>query len=265
MNPQSISDVLRLIYAHVPGDLAAQTLDTVKLGDPSQPVCGIVTCFLASYAVLERAAALGANLIITHEPTFYNHLDETAWLEDDAVYCAKKALIEAHQMVVWRFHDGMHHRYPDAILSGVAQKLGWQLNPDPALQRVFSVEPQTVRALANRCKERLGIQKVRVAGNLDALCRRVGVLEGAWGGKAHLEFFKKHDIDVLLCGETQEWETCEYIRDANAQGKAKALIVLGHGNSEDAGMERFTEWLRSMLPPTIAVTHVKTGDPFQFV
>jgi hypothetical protein len=33
--------------------------------------------------VLQRAAARKANLIIAHEPTFYNHLDETAWLGDD--------------------------------------------------------------------------------------------------------------------------------------------------------------------------------------
>ena len=36
--------------------------------------------FLASYAVIEQAITKGANFIIVHEPTFYNHRDETAWL-----------------------------------------------------------------------------------------------------------------------------------------------------------------------------------------
>ena len=52
-----------------------QTVDTIKAGDPETPVTGIATTVMATYDVLERAAASGHNLIITHEPTFYSHQD----------------------------------------------------------------------------------------------------------------------------------------------------------------------------------------------
>jgi hypothetical protein len=40
-------------------------------------VTGIATSFSATLDVFHRAAACRKNLIIVHEPTFYNHLDET--------------------------------------------------------------------------------------------------------------------------------------------------------------------------------------------
>ncbi len=66
-----------------------ETVDTFKTGNPDTPVTGIATTFIASLDVLQRAAAAGRNLIITHEPTFYNHLDKTGDIEGDAVLAAK--------------------------------------------------------------------------------------------------------------------------------------------------------------------------------
>ena len=49
-----------------------------------------------------------------------------------------------------------------------------------------------------------------------------------------------------------------------AQGKRKALVVLGHANSEEAGMKWLVEWLRPRFPD-VKATHVGVGDPFYFV
>jgi hypothetical protein len=78
-----------------------QTVDTFKAGDPDTPVTGIATTFLATYDVLQRAAASGKNLIITHEPTFYDHFENAERLGNDPVLAAKRALIEKHKLVVW--------------------------------------------------------------------------------------------------------------------------------------------------------------------
>lgn len=66
----AIQQVIDTIIAAIPGGRKQETVDTVKTGDPAQPVKGIVTTFLATQEVIERTIALGANLIITHEPTF---------------------------------------------------------------------------------------------------------------------------------------------------------------------------------------------------
>ena len=55
----------------------------------------------------------GFNLIITHEPTFYDHYDKTDALaaEGDPVYAAKAALIKKQGLVIWRFHDYWHRQW----------------------------------------------------------------------------------------------------------------------------------------------------------
>jgi hypothetical protein len=47
----------------------------------------------------------GKNLVITHEPTFYSHLNQTGDLEQrhDTVLANKQAFIRDHHMVIWRF------------------------------------------------------------------------------------------------------------------------------------------------------------------
>jgi len=50
-----------------------QTVDTFKAGDPDGPVTGVAVTMMATLDVLQRAAAAGHNLVITHEPRFYGH------------------------------------------------------------------------------------------------------------------------------------------------------------------------------------------------
>jgi hypothetical protein len=79
---------IRQRYAAAPPN----QIDTIKAGDPTTPVTGIATTFLDTMDVLRQASSHGTNLVITHEPTFYNHLDDTAFFADDPVYREKLAL-----------------------------------------------------------------------------------------------------------------------------------------------------------------------------
>src|SRR5947199_10219362 len=75
-----------------------QTVDTIKAGDASQSVKGIVTTFLATQEVIHGATTVGANLIITHEEIFYSNRDDMNWLENDQVSMAKTQLIQQHEL-----------------------------------------------------------------------------------------------------------------------------------------------------------------------
>jgi hypothetical protein len=59
---------------------------------------------------------------------------------------------------------------------------------------------------------------------------------------------ERDDVEVLLVGEIPEWETILYVRDAAQQGRKKALILLGHVTSEEAGMDNCATWLRTLFP-----------------
>lgn len=258
----TIQQVIDTILATVPGAPFKNTVDTVKGGDPSQPVTGIVTTFLASCEVLQKAVDLGANLVITHEPTFYNHLDNTDWLAQNAVYLAKRALIDDHRLVVWRFHDTWHRHHPDGIMTGVLRALGWEAYACADMPYCATIPAMPLRDFVQYVKSRLGVHTARVMGPPDMPCRHIGLLFGSPGGLWQIGALSG-DIDVLVTGEINEWETCEYVRDALSQGRRKGLVIIGHALSEEPGMAYLVEWLAALVPG-VPVTHVPLGDPFRF-
>src|ERR1700684_1433535 len=119
------ADVIHRIQQRYPAPVA-DTVDTIKAGDPATPVTGIATTFLDTMDVLRVANRRGLNLVITHEPTFYNHRDNTAFFAGDPVYKEKLAFIAQHHMVVFRLHDEIHGTPPDPFGVGLIEELGWQ-------------------------------------------------------------------------------------------------------------------------------------------
>ena len=236
------------------------TVDTLKGGDQLTPVTGIATTFLDTMDVLREAVKRGDNLIISHEPTFYNHRDETAAFKDDPVYKEKLAYIEQHHLVVYRLHDEIHaDPAGDHILAGVYEALGWDKYPhrtdlgQPG-QYFVTIPPTTLGELAKALQARLQARTMRVEGNPDLKITHVALVPGAAGLQEHVAALNL-DVDLLIAGEASEWETVEYVRDAVAQGKPKGMILLGHEVSEEPGMERCAKELRELFP-AMKVDHI---------
>lgn len=239
------------------------TVDTLKSGSPDQVVTGIVTTMFATASVIEQAVKLRANFIIAHEPTFYNHRDDPEWVKGNWVVKKKQALLEKHKITVWRFHDYCHSLKPDAIRYGVVKKAGWiqyYKNDSPAL----TIPATTLGDLVKHIKSRLGIQKLRVIGDLGQQCSKLAIMPGAAGGQRQVSVAIAEKPDVLIVGETPEWEGVEFARDGRLLGSKLALIVLGHAVSEEPGMEYFVEWLQPKISG-LKVTHVASLDPFQWI
>jgi putative NIF3 family GTP cyclohydrolase 1 type 2 len=68
-------------------------------------------------------------------------------------------------------------------------------------------------------------------------------------------------VDVVICGETREWELVEYVQDQIASGTKKALIVVNHVASEQSGMKYCAEWLKPIVPE-VPVEFVASAEPF---
>lgn len=240
-----------------------QTVDTFKAGDPDTPVTGIATTMMATFEVLQKAAASGENLIITHEPTFYSHLDgtDTFRKEDDPVWAEKEKFIREHKLVVWRFHDHWHMRRPDGILEGMTHALGWEKYQSAELPALYTLPETTLGSLAADIQKRLKIRILRVVGSSDMKLTRVAMVPGASGPAAHRRMLRRNDVDVLVIGEVPEWETIEYVSDAAAQKRHKALILMGHIPSEQAGMENCAVWLKTFIKD-VKVGFVPAPEPF---
>jgi putative NIF3 family GTP cyclohydrolase 1 type 2 len=262
MAPQklTVQNVIDIIMKDLGGVIASGSVDTIKAGKPDTVVTGIVCTMFATIDIIAQAKKLGANFIIAHEPTFYNHTDSKDYVKKNDVLKEKELVLEKDGIVVWRFHDYCHQIRPEPMSYGIAKRAGWTSYYKTG-SRVIEIPAMKLSALGDHLKKSLDIKMLRIIGDLNQDCKRLALLPGASGGQSHLNVVEESNPDVLIVGEVHEWETAEYIRDRNMEGRKTALIILGHSVSEEPGMEVVTEWLVPKVPG-IKVTHLASGDPF---
>jgi putative NIF3 family GTP cyclohydrolase 1 type 2 len=255
-------ELVTQIQKQVGVEWKTDTVDTFKAGNPDTPVTGVAVTMMATMDVLQRASAKGLNFVITHEPTFYAHLDTPEGIpQSDAVWAEKRAFIEKHGMVIWRFHDHWHMRKPDGIEAGSVHALGWEKFQRADNQYLFVIPETTLKELARQVSEKLGSSVVRVVGDPDMKITKVGFSPGAAGSQREIRALEQDDVQVLMVGETREWETVEYAADAVSEGRKKALIVIGHIPSEQPGMEECARWLKGFVK-NVPVEFVPAKQPF---
>jgi putative NIF3 family GTP cyclohydrolase 1 type 2 len=252
------------IQSHVGIPWMFGTVDTFKAGNPNAQVTGIAVTMMATLDVLQRSAASGKNLVITHEPTFFNHLDSPDSLpqkENDAVLAAKRAFIAQHGLVIWRFHDHWHVRKPDGIEAGMVRALGWEKFQNRRDEHLFVLPETSVEKLAADLSRRLGVGVIRVVGDPGMKFTKVALAPGATGFANETHALESDDVETLVVGETVEWETVEDVADAITEGKRKALIILGHVSSEQAGMQECARWMKTFITE-VPIEFIPTRDPF---
>ena len=185
-----------------------QTCDIIAAGNPENLVTGIVTTFMPTFDVLQEAVRLGANFIISHEPTWFTGNDATDWCQEDSVYQAKRRYLERHGITIWRLHDHMHMGSDtDYIYKGLLDELGWHqylqpdlidpwalfirlqilgwhqyLQPDEECPWVYEIPETTVGGLAEFFKKKLEMDTIQIIGAPEMKVKRVGILVG--GGRA---------------------------------------------------------------------------------
>lgn len=252
-----------------------QTCDQLIIGSPDTEVTKIVTTFMATVDVIRQAIEIGANFIITHEPTWFTGIDSEEWLKDDSVYLEKKKLIETHQISIWRFHDHMHMGPEDGIYRGYETEVDWAkyriANPEgwEWFGASYQIPQTTLKELCAFFKEKLEMDVIQIVGNPDMSVERVCVLVG--GGSLGLgieerpmELMEKNHLDVAICGDITEWTLSAYIRDAAALGMNKGMLVLGHERSEEMGMKHLIPWLKD-ITGDLEVHFVDAKEPFVYL
>ncbi len=267
----NVREVVAVILGLNEGRKFEQTCDQLIEGDWAAEVTGVVTTFMATVVVVRRAAAIGCNLIVTHEPTYFTASGRLDWLKADPVYVQKKALIDDSQISIWRYHDHMHTGNTDLIYAGLLKDLGWEQYLDTALPRphCYLIPATTAAELVDFLKVKLGLKIMRVVGDPAMRCSRVGILVG--GGSLGLgqeempaALMNEQQLDVMICGEITEWTLSAYVRDAAALGIDRAMIIVGHERSEEPGMKELAGSLRPLLPGT-PVHFLDAGEPFTYL
>jgi putative NIF3 family GTP cyclohydrolase 1 type 2 len=274
-------ELLERITAQIGVPWKPDTVDGLKIGDPSTVISGVATSAMASLGVLRRAVEAGANVVITSQPTFYAKADTrtppaprgpgggppaTAPAPPsppgppDAVYEAKNAFIDRHKLVIIRLNEHWKLREPDPQAIGLAQAMGWTKHQVAADARRYDLPAVTVEALVAALHKTLGVSGgLRIVGDARTSLRRIGVLPGSTPIQASLKLLP--EVDAIVAGEVREWESVEYARDQVAAGHRKALILIGRISSEDPGMRVCADWLKSLVPG-LPVRHIAVGDPY---
>lgn len=260
-----IKDVVNVLTS--PAEQVSPTVDVLEPGDPDATVRGIAVTFLATQEIIEKAEKLGVNLIISHEGIYFSHWDKRDMLKKDPVFLEKNEALKKSGIAVFRFHDNIHHYAKDGVTKGLLQTLGWlgfEVVNLPAAS-VLEIPEMSLQDVIIHIKSCLNIPYVRYIGDTAKACRRVGVLVGyRGGGDTVLPLIGSYDPDVVIYGEGPEWEAPEYFRDAVRQGRNKALVVLGHAESEAPGMERFTAEL-GLKFPGLPVHFIKSSPVFRLL
>ncbi len=261
----TVQQVIDLILKEVPNARTENTVDKIRSGSLDQQVTGIVTTMFPTIEVIEKTKKAGANFIIAHETPFYNNADETEWLKDDDAYKYKIDLLNKYKIAIWRFHDNWHAHKPDGIAMGNLMKFGWEKYYDPQNPRLLTLpQPMTIKAIAEMAKKKLGTSMVRVVGDMKQSCKTIYLAFGYMDPKMQISVIQKMKPDLILSGETREWETVERVRDGLAMGQKTSLLVLSHSVSEEAGMEYLVQWLQPKVAG-IKVTNIPSNNPFNFV
>lgn len=279
MTVKVITDaILAKTGAHIPSE---HTCDQLVTGSFDAEVKGIVSTFMVTLEVLQKAVEIGANLIVTHEPTlfFEKRMPMTdPFLENNPVYFAKKKLIEENEINIWRFHDHMHAETDkDGIYRGFEKELDWGkyfMVPEEGSEFArfggcYEIPEVTLRELCEFYKSKLHMNGVRIVGDPEMKVHRVGVLVG--GGSQGLgnpfnplKVMEARDLQVIVCGEIMELLTAPYIKEMNLLGYDRAMLILGHERSEEAGMKYLGEWMAPFLQGA-PVTFIDSKDPFDYI
>lgn len=255
-------DIMNSLFALARQTPIKNTCDTCKAGDPEAKVKRVAVTMFPTPEVVRSAAEWGAELLIVHEPAYYNHMDVHS---DDPQECEKRRLIESTGMTVFRFHDHPHTTDPDMISEGQFRRFGLQGRIDnrngkyPA--RLYLEKPMTPVELAKLIEERCGIKHIRICGARDALCSEVSGMFGSPSGT--FDELKSDECEIMLIGEVCEWRDCEYARDAAQLGRKKAILILGHVGSERDGMIYVAERLQQMHPE-LEVKYFESGEVYTY-
>lgn len=236
-----------------------KTCDCIKTGNGDAQVKKAAVTMFATPDVIKSAVEFGAELLIVHEPLYYNHWDTE--LPNEAARIKEKYIADSG-LTIFRFHDHAHARTDDLIFEGEMMLLGLKghtVSRSYAHTSFMLDESMTAAELARLAEERLGAKHVRIAGCADKPGRRISCSFGAAGDVAG----ELENNDFYICGEICEWSDGELVRDYAQLGFNKALIVLSHEVSERAGMMLLTRELKEKYPD-IEFRYLESGSLYSY-
>jgi putative NIF3 family GTP cyclohydrolase 1 type 2 len=256
--------------------------DGILFGSADTTVTGIATTFTPTLDVLRKAVAAGKNTIVCREAPFYSRGERcpNAYREGtvpgkdltdkDAVCQAKRDFISDHSLTIVRFSDNWDARESDGQLLALARALSWTdrragqvvgaARPN-SRDAYYDLPPASLNEQALVIQKSLKLRSVRVIGNPKAQVQKVALTHGLLLVDQIERILEEPRVDVIVAGDTVEWEGAPYFQDLVSAGLAKGIIFIGDEASEEPGSGEVATWLSSFIHE-VPVEWIPAGEPF---
>jgi putative NIF3 family GTP cyclohydrolase 1 type 2 len=256
-NHMQAQAVLADFQAVAPWVCWQRTVDRFYAGDPQAEVTGIAAMWAATNAALTEAARRGLNLVICHEPPFYELMDAQGRTGD--LIREKAALLDRLGLTLIRCHDTWDRMPGVGIVDSWVTALGF---PSPqrsveSFYRVCLIPGWSAREVAHTIAARLrpfGQDNVHLLGNPEKQVHRLVVGTGAI---CRLTDMLALDADAAVMTDDgmNYWNTGIWALDADIP-----LFVVNHATAEIPGMQAMARYLAARYA-ALPVAFIADGFP----
>ncbi|MFH0926164.1 MAG: Nif3-like dinuclear metal center hexameric protein [bacterium] len=264
----TVSDIVKVLNYLVPEELALEWDNVgLQVGNWNKCVKNILISLDLTKQVLNDAARLNINLIITHHPLIFSPLKKITSLDSIG-----SLVIELIRKDICLY---VAHTNLDIVKDGVndvlAKKIGLcnveylvddANSRDKGLGRVGQLaEQMKLGAMGERVKKCLGLTQIRLIGNRENEIKNVAVCSGSGASLINLVARKK--VDLYVTGDVK------YHEARLAEEIGLLVIDIGHFGSEVVVLPVFAESLRSEFKrcklDVEIIVHNQEVDPFWYI
>ena len=239
-----------------PGEL----VDGFRAGDGDTPVTGIVVAARASTPILQRAKAMGANMVISRQAFLSDSRDRPV-SKPEAALAEKMKFITDNGMAVLRLQDARTGPAGRRITAALPEAIGFKdavavVNPADGL--IYHIAPRPVIDIVRKLKAAQGNDAVRLVGDPGMMVRGVAFATETSRPNALAPLLARPDVNLVVAGEVHETETTAYVLDAIAIGLPKALLLAGSIAMEELPAKVLAGWLAGKV--SVPVHYLATPE-----
>jgi putative NIF3 family GTP cyclohydrolase 1 type 2 len=285
----SVNDVVGKLRSTVGASWKDEPWDGLQVGAMDAPVSGVAVVWAPGLALLKDAVARGCNLILCKDPVYWFEKEDplknpdtatsriaegvvgrTAWdiIDKTGIHRIKQEFITSNKLNIYRISenwDGGHQ----LATQGLLRMLGWkQADSFVADERfpntrtvIVQIPTDDLGRVAEHAKKSVSSKATRLLGERSAKVTNIAVHPGFLTIPAATRIGKTPGLDVILTGETCEWEAFTYAEDWISSGHGKGFIMLGLAAASDAAAREVAEWVHQIVPST-KIEFLAAGDPF---
>ena len=263
--------------------LLAEEWDNVglQIGDPRQPVKRIWVALDPSPEVVRAACQKKADLLVTHHPLIFKPLKSIDFETPGGSIIQMAA---HHQLAIFSAHTNLDIVH-DGVNDVLAQRL--ELRNLAVLQPVQAVEHAkekmtsstgdevefgigrigslaktgSLKSLVSMVKKKIGLDFVKVAGNLEMKVIQVAVCSGS--GSGLMQAFLSSNAQVYISGDIH------YHNAREAETANRGIIDIGHFPSEHLMVDALAQQLENIIAKAGIAAEITAcnieKDPFRII